>query len=517
MVCILLVNLRWISEIIFNHQKESVLRVSLSVSSSSPAPTVSAVSATVTSSGPSVPAVSVTGSAPSVPAASAKHAVGYNSAWEVEHPWLQPVYNDMGTITGMMCSWCKRHKTKNKYNQTTVWSVTPCSSLRKDSVRRRNLSQQHKQAVELETCREASQSSGEIEQAFQSQISLNRSAIKTAMQCLYWLVKSEIPHTSNYNSLVKAVEFMGCEHLRHLRHGENAKYSSQRIVQEFLNVMGEQLQQENVQHLLSSPCYSIMIDETTDISIIKEMVIYTRYISSEAEVCTSFLAIVELPNGTAETVEKALTTYLDDNNIPISSLVGFGTDGASVMTGRLNGVGARLKRLQPILTSIHCVAHRLALAASQAGDSVLFIKNTFKPTLRQLFYFYENSSVRMSGLKSIEALLETPQLKLKQPADTRWLSHDAACQTLVKVFPAVITSLEREASERGEALAVGLCKVVKQYKFIFTLYAMCDILPIVSHFIRVFQASEIELPTLDKMVLSTHSRKGSFTISSTKW
>ncbi len=436
-------------------------------------------------------------------ASTSKHAIGYSCDWEEKYPWLESSRDETGTITGMMCSWCKRHKTKNKYNHKAVWSVTPCKSLRKDCVSRHNLSQQHKEAVELESFREASLKSGGIEQAFQSQISLNRSAIKTAMQCLYWLIKSEIPHTSNYNSLVKAVEFMGCEHLRHLNHGENAKYSSQRIIQEFLDVMGEQLRQDELQHLFSSPCYSIMIDETTDIAIINEMVIYVRYLSPEAEICTSFLAILELNNGTAETVEKALLTYLEDSSIPLSSLVGFGSDGASVMTGRLNGVGARLKRLQPILTSVHCVAHRLALAAGQSGDVVPFIKNTFKPTLRQLFYFYENSSVRMSGLKSIEALLETPELKLKQPADTRWLSHDAACLTLVKVLPAVITSLEREAAERGQALAVGLSRVVKQYKFLFTLYMMCDILPIVSHLSRVFQASTLDLSTLDKMVSST--------------
>ena len=133
------------------------------------------------------------------------------------------------------------------------------------------------------------------------------------------------------------------------------------------------------------------------------------------------------------------------------------------MTGRHNGVAARLKRLQPILTSVHCNAHRLALAAAQSGDSVPYIANTFKPTLRQLLYFYENSTVRMSGLKAIEQLLQTPDLKLKQSADTRWLSHDSACQTLVNVLPAVITSLEREGCERGQPLAVGLCKVVKQY------------------------------------------------------
>ena len=33
-------------------------------------------------------------------------------------------------------------------------------------------------------------------------------------------------------------------------------------------------------------------------------------------------------------------------------------------------IATRLKRKQPILTSIHCMAHRLALAASQSGGKM---------------------------------------------------------------------------------------------------------------------------------------------------
>ena len=49
------------------------------------------------------------------------------------------------------------------------------------------------------------------------------------MECLYWLVKSEVPHNSLYSSMLQAVEFMGYEKLRHLKLGENAKYTSRRI------------------------------------------------------------------------------------------------------------------------------------------------------------------------------------------------------------------------------------------------------------------------------------------------
>ncbi len=77
-------------------------------------------------------------------------------------------------------------------------------------------------------------------------------------------------------------------------------------------------------------------------------------------------------------------------------------------------------------------------------------------------------------------------MKLKKAADTRWLSHDSACKTLVKVLPAVIASLEREATERGDALAVGLSRVVKHYNFVSSLYMMCDVLPKVSRLIKPY-------------------------------
>ena len=61
----------------------------------------------------------------------------------------------------------------------------------------------------------------------------------------------------------------------------------------------------------------------------------------------------------------------------------------------------------------------------------------------------------MSGLQAIEKLLESLELKLKNPADTRWLSHDNACQTLARAFPAVCISLDREAEKGGISLLLG--------------------------------------------------------------
>ena len=60
------------------------------------------------------------------------------------------------------------------------------------------------------------------------------------------------------------------------------------------------------------------------------------------------------------------------------------SDGAAVMTGRSNGVAARLKKHSPRMISVNCVAHRLALAASHAADGIPYLQR-FKSTLQTLF------------------------------------------------------------------------------------------------------------------------------------
>ena len=85
-------------------------------------------------------------------------------------------------------------------------------------------------------------------------------------------------------------------------------------------------------------------------------------------------------------------------------MVGFGSDGASVMVGKKAGVAARIREIVPHLVNNHCIAHRLALAAAQASDSIPYLKK-FKAVLQQLFCYYEASAVRTAGLKEIQVFI----------------------------------------------------------------------------------------------------------------
>ena len=61
---------------------------------------------------------------------------------------------------------------------------------------------------------------------------------------------------------------------------------------------------------------------------------------------------------------------------PFNKVAGFGSDGASVMTGLCKGVTGRLKELNAHILNIHCITHPLALCTSQAAGGMKSLKGT---------------------------------------------------------------------------------------------------------------------------------------------
>ena len=94
------------------------------------------------------------------------------------------------------------------------------------------------------------------------------------------------------------------------------------------------------------------------------------------------------------------------------------------MTGRHTAVATRLRVHNPEMVFVHCSAHRVALASSQAAESenVSYMK-TFDSHFVTLFYHFANSSVCEAALHEIQEVMEEPVLRLKKTISTRWLSH----------------------------------------------------------------------------------------------
>ena len=86
--------------------------------------------------------------------------------------------------------------------------------------------------------------------------------------------------------------------------------------------------------------------------------------------------------------------------------------------------------------------------------------------------------------------MEEPILCLKKTIHTRWLSHD---QAVTAIRHSLLTTLEREVAEREDAVARGLVRAVKCYKFVATLSLLSDVLPHLSALSLVFQRENVDL------------------------
>ncbi|KAL0198379.1 hypothetical protein M9458_006919, partial [Cirrhinus mrigala] len=111
--------------------------------------------------------------------------------------------------------------------------------------------------------------------------------------------------------------------------------------------------------------YSLLLDESTDVSVSKYLGIVIRYFSEDkANVVATYLGLVELEGGDAKTIARAILTFLEKCGLKRKNLLGIGTDNASVMTGVYNGVHKILQEQSDLkhLVLIRCVCHSLQLA-----------------------------------------------------------------------------------------------------------------------------------------------------------
>ena len=153
-----------------------------------------------------------------------------------------------------------------------------------------------------------------------------------------------------------------------------------------------------------------MIDESTNLSVRKNLVIYVN-VFHKGNVETLFADLCEMKQCDASALTEAIVQYLNNKNIDVEKISGLGSDGASVMVGQHTGVGARLKELNPFMLSMHCVAHKLALASKNAASSVAYC-NEHHSILNGLYNYFHTKPNHYSVLKDMMDVLHDPQVHL---------------------------------------------------------------------------------------------------------
>ena len=111
---------------------------------------------------------------------------------------------------------------------------------------------------------------------------------------------------------------------------------------------------------------------------------------SSGSVSTNFIYCCQVECGTAsgiiDAIQRAVKTICDWPQF-INKLVGLGSDGASVMLGKNNGVIALLQATQPTVVPVHCSGHKLELAYKDAIKNTVLAEKVIT-MLTGLYYLY---------------------------------------------------------------------------------------------------------------------------------
>lgn len=186
--------------------------------------------------------------------------------------------------------------------------------------------------------------------------------------------------------------------------------------------------------------YSLLIDESTDISVTKYLGIVTMYFSlKQNKVVSAFLALRSLDSSDAVGIVTTLVNCLKDHNLDLQSLIGIGTDNAAVMTGSRNSVYMILKTQYnlPHLILIPCICHSLQLAVNHASENTL--PRNIEFLIRETHNWFSHSTKRQIEYKQIFELIncgEAP-LKILKVCETRWLSIEPAIVRILSQWDAL--------------------------------------------------------------------------------
>jgi hypothetical protein len=283
---------------------------------------------------------------------------------------------------------------------------------------------------------------------------------------------------------------------RHLaNNAANATYLSKTTQNELIESMATVIRRNVSKEVKSAEFFSVIADETTDISHRSQLSVSIRYVNNR-KIVERFLEFVYPEALTGVALAEEIIGVLERAGLDLNKLVGQGYDGAAAMSGEFNGVQAIVKRrCGDQAAYVHCTAHAFNLTLVKASD-IPEIRNTFG-TVCSVATFINTSAVRTKALE--EAIKEindvSTKYRLKIPCQTRWVEKHEAIHTIWKLYPAICKVLADISQERNKASAdaSSLLASITKSDFIISLAVLNDVMSVTKTLAIVLQSASNDL------------------------
>lgn len=274
----------------------------------------------------------------------------------------------------------------------------------------------------------------------------------------------------------------------------NAKYLSAKIQNEMITCCGEEIRDRIVAEIQKSKYFTVLADETSDISGMEQLTICIRYLSSDSDINEDFLGFCPLLKQDSATITQAIIAQLEKWGLPFSFLRGQGYDGASNMSGRLSGVQKRIQELQSRALYTHCRSHALNLVVVHGCSDVPIIRNTMAFIEKVAVFF--SAGTRKHKLQDVfqEEGGDGPR-GIPLMSDTRWGSRIKSVNAFIaKLGPThrALQEIESDCTPNSEK-ASSLLKTMESFDTLVTSVVIQSVLGYIWPLTIKLQSPKVDL------------------------
>ncbi|XP_021765421.1 zinc finger MYM-type protein 1-like [Chenopodium quinoa] len=275
----------------------------------------------------------------------------------------------------------------------------------------------------------------------------------------------------------------------------NCQLTSPKVQKDIINACAKETTKAMLEDI-DGGLFSILADESADVSDKEQLALCLRYVNRKGEVCERLLGIVHVVNTASLTLKTAIESLLMEHSLSFSQVRGQGYDGASNMQGSINGLRTLIENECKEAYFVHCFAHQLQLTqvalAKKNSDCAWLFVDVLAPLLnfvggspKRKEFLRENQAQRVVDALSLGELETGSGLNqergLGRPCDTRWGSHFKTILNVLDLFPVILGSLEdiaKVSDTIDSNRAQTLTNLLMSFDFVFVAHLMVSIFAI---------------------------------------
>ncbi|CAH1109478.1 unnamed protein product [Psylliodes chrysocephalus] len=264
------------------------------------------------------------------------------------------------------------------------------------------------------------------------------------------------------------------------QHTKYFNLTSSDIQNDIINIIGNMILNTIIDEIKECGMYALMVDEARSFKE-QQLSVCVRYVKG-FQIEERFLGFTNCSQERdATSLCNILLSYLKKVGLTNIPIIAQSYDGASVMSGRVGGLQAKIRERHPSAIYIHCMAHRLNLVVTDLCSEIDSVKDFFNTV--EALYVHFSSPGNHSVLIKIQKELGLSKIELNRLSDTRWSCRNTNCQAVKKNYSSIINALQFEIQQnynKNVVEAVGLLSNMKSSKFLVSLIIIEEILTMIN-------------------------------------